>query len=240
MSQNKVNFNFNAATEKNFEITPKIIEKKLSLVSHSFKAHPRVWLSVGLLICCLFGITLWTFQVLEANKIKVRLLNDKIIQLEKPNLAKNIFTGHQFTLQFDKIPPSGFFGKNEKYTNLGYFPTKIGQSTKYIYKNQKLNQDFLTGIEVISAEADAKFSFVEFKNKFASDTKYRETNEIFKIKNNTELTKFVNDSSQIVYYLGKTGQNYYVVKIYNQNQDQSSLSDKTEFVDSILDYLYLN
>ena len=248
MSSNKVNFNFNTATEKvknygdHTKNKEKIIEKKLGLVSHSFKAHPRVWVSVGLLLTCLVLLMFLLHNIITTSEAKIKVLGEKIIQLEKqePNLAKSIFTGNQFTLQFPKAPPTGFFGKNEKYTNLGYFPNRMGQSTKYIYKNQKANQDLLTGIEVISTEIDARYGFAELRTKFALETKSKETGEVIKTTAGLELIRFAGENSQIVYYLTKTTQNYYVVKIYNQNQNEANLNDKTEFIATILNYLYLN
>jgi hypothetical protein len=216
---------------KKAELNDKIFNPKLS------NNKSAIWVLVILIICLtgLCGFT--TYQIYNYERELQSKTNKGSIKDAK------IIAGDGFSFVIDSPIPNGFY-KESLRTDFEWLENKKGFVNSFISKDTIDGEENVNGVAVYSTEYDSKLSQKEFAQKVGEklgDT-FRLDIDKVSLGNGTLLNHHsaINPRVKINYFTAVNGNNYYVIKVYNQGKDNTKVNDKAEFTKNLLNNLRLN
>jgi hypothetical protein len=217
--------------DKKAELTDKIFNPKIS------NNKSAIWVLVILIICLtgLCGFT--TYQIYNYERELQSKANKGNIKDAK------IIAGDGFSFVIDSTIPNGFY-KESLRTDFEWLEGKKGFVNSFISKDTVDGEENVNGIAVYSTEYDSKLSQKEFAQKVGEklgDTFRLDVDKV-SLGNGALLNHHsaINPRVKINYFTAVNGNNYYVIKVYNQGKDNPKVNDKAEFTKNLLNNLRLN
>jgi hypothetical protein len=215
---------------KKAELNDKIFNPKLS------GNKSALWILVILIICLtgLCGFT--TYQIYNYERELTKNSKSSIKDAK-------IIAGDGFSFVIDSPIPNGFY-KESVRTDFEWLEGKKGSVNSFLSKDNVDGEENINGVAVYSTEYDSKLSQKEFAQKVGEklgDT-FRLDLDKVSLGNGTLLNHHsaINPRIKINYFTAVNGNNYYVIKVYNQGKDNPQVNDKAEFTKNLLNNLRLN
>jgi hypothetical protein len=235
-------FDFTTAQDKSSSLESYSEGKKAELNDKIFNSkysnnRSAIWVLVILIICLtgLCGFT--TYQIYNYERELQSKANKGNIKDAK------IIAGDGFSFVIDSAIPNGFY-KESMRTDFEWLEGKKGNVNSFISKDTVDGEENVNGVAVYSTEYDSKLSQKEFAQKVGEklgDTFRLDTDKV-SLGNGTLLNHHtaINPRVKINYFTAVNGNNYYVIKVYNQGKDNPKVNDKAEFTKNLLSNLRLN
>jgi hypothetical protein len=234
------------AVSKKAEIETKMKDSK-------FSQNNSAMIIMTMVIFALVALCAYTaYQIYQyENKIN-SLTSSNLVPNPSTNVNINpsitasnstTWTGDGFSVIFeDKVP--GEFSKENKEGDFEFIDNKKAKITSYIAKDVVEGDSFVNGIIGYVAGFDNKYSLEDFTKKVLDTVgpNYVLSEEKVMLFGDISASKLVskNKRENITFYTAASSNNYYVFKTYTQGIENSELSSKAKFIQSIIPKIRLN
>ena len=192
---------------------------------------------VAIALVGLCGYSVW--QLIESNKKIDQAAAQKKLEVDK----SIIVSGESFSLVMAANPPVKF-NKVSTQSKMDFLEAKKSTLTTYQYSFEKDGDEKLAGIEVNNTEYDNKLSQDSFTIKYLESlgSEYILSSEKTFLPRGFFTNKIIPKSNpdNVAFYPVVSSNNYYIIKIINQAQNNSDLADVSKFVDGLINEIYLN
>jgi hypothetical protein len=222
------------ADTKKAEIETKMKDSK-------FSQNNSAMIIMTLVIFALVALCAYTaFQIYQYEN-KINSLTSINPTAVKSN--STTWTGDGFSIIFDEQVP-GTFVTESKEGDFEFLENKKSKITSYIAKDVIQGDSFVNGIIGYVSSYDNKYGLTDFTKKVLDTVgpNYSISEDKVVLFGDIQASKITskNKRENIIFYATVSNNNYYVFKTYTQGLDQSELSTKAKFVESIIPKIRLN
>ncbi len=239
------NFDFNEPitnVDQPFEEFVKEAEKDLEKSKKKSNSKPGIK-NILMFILALNIIGLGVFGFLLTNRGESGQPNRSVAGVQTTTKNPQVITGNNFSIVSKIDVPKGYVVSTESLS-LPFLEDKEGAVSRYLIDDQVNGQQIKSGFEMFSTEYDNKLDINQFTNKVKNylGEDYTLDPKTFTFAKNIPVKKIVSTQGQnnVFYYATVTSDNYYLIKVFNQTLDFDSLSEYTDFINSLESTLYLN
>jgi hypothetical protein len=195
------------------------------------------YLLVTLLGLNILGLGVFGYISLNDNQV-----NQPEVAGEQEILKKNTFSGTGYSIVTDKEIPKGYKA-SEVSKNLPFLQNLPGNESRYLIEDKVNGNVIKSGFEIFRAENNNALNETEYTQAVRSflGNDYVVDPQTITLPNQIFAYKLSSPRDQnIYYYVARTTDNYYLIKVYNQSNGVAHLSEYTDFINTLPNTLFLN